>query len=215
MKIIKMNKKIGIIGAAINALTVLLFAIFLIANLPFAYFFVCILLSLSYVMMISIFDTECKPEYKGASKAGLLFGAVYCVLIIIVYFTQCTTVHNETLSEDIAKVLDYKYFGLMFNLDMLGYGIMALSTFFIGLTINVKNKKDKALKILLLVHGLFFFSCLIVPMLGIFKYNPSSTSNGGVIALVIWCIYFLPIGILSIFHFLNKEEVNKIERDDE
>lgn len=201
-----MNKKIGLIGSAINALTVLLFAIFLIANLPFAYFFVCIFLSLGYIMMISAFDTECKKENKTASKAGLLFGSVYCVLIIIVYFTQCTTVRNETLSEDIAKVLDYKYFGLMFNLDLLGYAMMALSTFFIGFTINVNNKKDKALKILLLVHGIFFLSCLIMPMFGIFKYDPSSHSNGGVIALVVWCIYFLPIGILSIFHFLDKEE---------
>ena len=65
---------------------------------------------------------------------------------------------------------------------------------------------EKALKILLLVHGIFFLSCLIMPMFGIFKYDPSSHSNGGVIALVVWCIYFLPIGILSIFHFLDKEE---------
>lgn len=203
-----MNKKIGIIGAAINALTVLLFAIFLIADLLFASFLVCIFLSLSYVMMISAFNTECKEENKGASMAGLLFGAVYCVLIVIVYFTQCTTVQNETLSPDIAKVLDYRYLGLMFNLDILGYGLMALSTFFIGFTINVKNKKDKALKILLLVHGIFFLSCFIMPMLGIFKANEGEKSYGGTIALVIWCVYFLPIGILSIFHFLEKEEAN-------
>jgi len=27
------------------------------------------------------------------------------------------------------------------------------------------------------------------------------SSSGGVIALVFWCVYFLPIGVLSYFHF--------------
>lgn len=56
--------------------------------------------------------------------------------------------------------------GLVFNLDLLGYGIMALSTSFIGLAINVQNKKDKVLKMLLLIHGIFFIGCLITPMMG-------------------------------------------------
>ena len=125
---------------------------------------------------------------------------------MIVYFTQCTSVLNDNLSKEALKVLDYSNMGLMFNLDLLGYAIMALSTFFIGFTINVKNKKDKALKYLLLIHGIFFISCLIMPMTGIFaKSDGSSSSIGGVIALEIWCAYFLPIGILSYSHFKNNK----------
>jgi hypothetical protein len=30
-----------------------------------------------------------------------------------------------------------------------------------------------------------------------------SSSIGGIIALEFWCAYFLPIGILSFFHFKN------------
>ena len=202
-----MNNKIGIIGAAINVLTVFLFALFMLINFITGSFFVCILLSLSYIMMISGLYNEVDNKNKVAGIIGLLFGAIYSTLIIIVYFTQCTTVLNETLSEDVRKVLDYKQMGLMFNLDILGYGIMALSTFFIGLSINAKNKIDQALKILLLVHGLFFFGCLILPMTGVFLNSAGETSIGGVVALEIWCIYFLPIGILSIIHFVkNKEE---------
>lgn len=202
-----MNNKIGIIGATINVLTVFLFALFMLINFITGSFFVCILLSLSYIMMISGLYNEVDNKNKVAGIIGLLFGAIYSTLIIIVYFTQCTTVLNETLSEDVRKVLDYKQMGLMFNLDILGYGIMALSTFFIGLSINAKNKIDKALKILLLVHGLFFIGCLILPMTGVFLNSAGETSIGGVVALEIWCIYFLPIGILSIIHFVkNKEE---------
>ena len=198
-----MNKKIGIIGSIINAITVLLFAIFLIIDFKFGYFFVCIFLSLSFIMMIATLENECTKENIVAGKVSLVLAGVYSTLIMVVYFTQCTSVINDNLNKEALKVLDYSYMGLMFNLDLLGYAIMALSTFFIGFTINVKNKKDKALKNLLLIHGLFFISCLIMPMTGIFANSDGSSSIGGVLALEVWCIYFLPIGILSYLHFKN------------
>ena len=196
-----MNRKIGMIGSLVNALTVLGFAVFLLTGFKFGYYFICIFLSISFVCMIAAFDAECTEENKVAGKVSMMFAAIYATYIMLVYFTQCTTVRNETLTGDVLKILDYSNLSLMFNIDLLGYGIMALSTFFIGLTIRVKNKKDKALKILLLVHGIFFLSCLIMPMTGMFVGSGGSTSNGGVLALEVWCIYFLPIGILSWMHF--------------
>ena len=63
---------------------------------------------------------------------------------------------------------------LLFNYDLLGYGMMALSTFFIGL----------------------FISCFIMPMTGVFtNMATGETGNGGTIALLIWCAYFFPIGV--------------------
>ncbi|MBR3116668.1 MAG: hypothetical protein IKF36_02195 [Bacilli bacterium] len=200
-----MNKKLGMIGSIINAITVLLFAIFLLIDFKFGYFFVCILLSISFIMMIASLENECTEKNKVAGKIALILAGVYSTLIMIVYFTQCTSVLNDNLSKEALKVLDYSSMGLMFNLDLLGYAIMALSTFFIGLTINVKNKYDKILKYLLLIHGVFFLSCLIMPMTGIFANSDGSTSMGGVMALEIWCLYFLPISILSYIHFKNNK----------
>ena len=196
-----MNKKIGMIGSAINAFTVLAFAICMLINFNFGSYFVCIFLALSFVMMVSAFEAECRTECKAAGKAALVFSAIYATLIAIVYYTQCTSVINDNLNDQAKRILSYKYMGLMFNLDLLGYGIMALSTFFIGLTINAETKADKALKALLLIHGVFFLSCFLMPMTGIFAGSNGSTSNGGVIALEIWCLYFLPISILSFLHF--------------
>ena len=201
-----MNKKIGFIGAVINALTVLLFAIFMIFDFTVGSFFICILLALSYIIMIGGLFSGFGKENKAIGIIGIALGAIYATLIIIVYYTQCTTVLNESLSEEASHILDYRYLGLMFNLDILGYGIMALSTFFIGLAFDAKNKIDKALKILLLVHGIFFLPCLIMPMTGMFVKTYDGTSIGGVIALEIWCLYFLPIGILSAIHFFKKED---------
>ena len=44
-----------------------------------------------------------------------------------------------------------------------------------------------------------------MPMTGIFANQSASGSMGGVIALEIWCLYFLSIGILSYFHFKNNK----------
>lgn len=198
-----MDHKIGMAGSLINALTVLLFAIFMITRFTLGYFFVCIILALSFCCMIGALDAESRDGTKGAGRIAMLFAAIYATLIIIVYYTQCTTVANENLGGDAQKILDYRYMGLMFNLDILGYGIMALSTFFIGLTVNVQNKIDKALKVMLLLHGLFFPGCLIMPMTGMFLGSHGSGSSGGYIALEIWCAYFLPIGILAFLHFKN------------
>jgi hypothetical protein len=196
-----MNRKIGMAGALINALTVFLFAVFLLVGFKFGYFFVCIILAISFVCMVAALEAQGTEDTRAAGRAALVFSAIYATLIIIVYYTQCTTVFNENLGEEAARILDYKYMGLIFNLDMLGYGIMAIATFFIGLTVKVNNKIDKALKFLLIGHGLFFPGCLIMPMTGVFISSTGSHSMGGVIALEIWCLYFLPVGILAFLHF--------------
>jgi hypothetical protein len=38
-------------------------------------------------------------------------------------------------------------------------------------------------------------------MTGLFLKSAGSESSGGAFALVIWCLYFLPIGILSYLQF--------------
>ncbi len=197
----KMKNKIGMIGSLMNAVAVALFAICMLIPFDFGSFFVCMFIAFSFAMMIAAFECECNEDNRVAGKLASIFAGIYAVLILIVYFTQCTTVLNEELSGQATRLLDYKYMSLLFNLDLLGYGIMALATFFIGLTIQVRNKRDKALKILLITHGIFFISCFIMPMTGMFLTEGESTSSGGTIALEFWCLYFLPIGILSFFHF--------------
>ncbi len=44
-----------------------------------------------------------------------------------------------------------------------------------------------------------------MPMTGMFaKMSSGGDGIGGRLALVVWCVYFLPIGILSFIHF-NKD----------
>ena len=148
---------------------------------------------------------ECENDRKVAANIGLILAAIYGTFIMLVYFAQLTTVNNEQLTEQAAKLLEFGKFGLIFNYDLLGYGMMALSTFFTGLSIKAENKADKWLKALMMIHGVFYFSCTFMPMTGIFsKMSSGGDGLGGRFALVAWCVYFFPIGILSFLHFRKR-----------
>ena len=201
-----LNRIIPKAGSAIVTVTVFLFAVFEIINFSMGSFFVCLILPIGFIMMTAGLHNECESNRKVAANIGLVFAAVYCMLIMLVYFTQLTTVKNEQLNEQVAKLLDFSRFGLIANYDLLGYGIMALSTFFTGLSMKAGNKTDKWLKALMMIHGAFFFSCTFMPMTGMFSKMLSGGDNiGGRLALVAWCAYFLPVGILSFLHFRKKE----------
>ena len=200
-----LNKMISKAGAAIVTVTVFLFALFLIIDYSMGSYFVCLILPLGFIIMTAGLHNECENDRKVAADIGMVLAAVYCVFIMLVYFTQLTTVNNDHLNEQAANLLTFNKFGLIFNFDLLGYGIMALSTFFTGLSMKAENRSDKWLKALMMIHGVFYFSCTFMPMTGMFS-NMSSGGDGlgGRLALVVWCVYFLPIGILSFLHFRKR-----------
>ena len=200
-----LNKILAKAGSAIVTVTVFLFAVFLIINFSMGSYFVCLILPIGFIMMTAGLQGECEDDRKVAANIGLILAAVYAAFIMLVYFSQLTTVKNEQLNEQAAKLLEFGKFGLIFNYDLLGYGVMALSTFFTGLSMKPNNKTDKWLKALLMIHGVFYFSCTFMPITGMFaKMSSGGDGIGGRLALVAWCVYFLPVGILSFLHFRKK-----------
>ena len=200
-----LNKTIAKVGSGIVTVTVFLFALFLIINYSMGSFFVCLILPLGFIMMTAGIHNECENDRKVAANIGLTLAAVYCTFIMLVYFTQLTTVNNEQLTEQVANLLEMGKCGLIFNYDLRGYGIMALSTFFTGLSMKAKNKADKWIKALMMIHGVFYFSCTFMPITGMFsKMSSDGDGLGGRLALVAWCVYFLPIGIFSFIHFRKR-----------
>ena len=200
-----LNKIISKVGSSIVTVTVFLFALFLMINFPTGYFFVCLILPIGFIMMTAGIQNECEGDRKVAANIGLILAAVYATFIMLVYFAQLTTVKNELLNEQAANLLVFGKFGLIFNYDLLGYGVMALSTFFTGLSMKPKNKVDKWIRVLMMIHGVFYFSCTFMPITGMFaKMSSDGNGIGGRLALVAWCVYFLPIGILSLLHFRSE-----------
>ncbi len=201
-----MNRKIGMISSLVNCICVLGFAVCMLCGTNFGSYLVCMFIAFSFVPMICAFSQECEPNKQAAGYSAMIFAGVYAVIILLVYFAQTTTVRLGGLNEQALQIIDYQRYGLYFSYDLLGYGLMALSTFFAGLTVRVKAKADKWLKWLLLIHGIFFISCLIMPMLGIFSTSMNGVDWVGVAVLEVWCLYFTPIGILSFLHFKNSSE---------
>ena len=201
-----MNRKIGIYSSVMNIAAVSGFALSMLIGTNFGSYFTSMFIAFSFVPMMCAFNSYGKTEHKAAGYTSMIFAGAYMVFILIVYFAQVTSVRLDGLQKEALQIIDYQYFGLFFNYDLLGYGLMALSTFFAGFTVDVKSKSDKWLKALLQIHGIFFISCLVIPMLGMFSADMEGSDWIGTMALEFWCIYFIPVGILSLMYFLNKSK---------
>jgi len=199
-----MNKKIGTIAALANVLSVSIFALATIFVWPFVAYFSSMFIAFSFVPMVCAFSAQATPDARTAGNTAVIFAGMYAVFIVIIYFTQLTTLRNETLSPEMTTLLDYSAFSWFFNLNLMGYGLMSLSTFFAGLTLRVRKKSHGVLKFMLLGHGIFFISGIIMPMLGVFSAMDDAHFIGSLI-LLIWCAIFIPIGMLSYF-YLQEEK---------
>ena len=103
---------------------------------------------------------------------------------------------HKSAAADVLKVLTYRELGsLMFNLNLLGYGLLWISTFFIGLSITGTRRTDRWLWWLLMVHGVFAPMCVALPILDVFASMPRSSCDAtGIAVLLVWCAYFAPSG---------------------
>ena len=199
-----MNKKIGAAGAIVDLIAVLGFAGSMLLSLNYVSYFCSMFIAFGFVIMMCGFLHFAAPERKTAGYAAVAFSAVYAAIILIVYFTQLTTVRLTGLTEQARDLLDFQQMGLFFSLDLLGYALMSLTAFFAGLTVEPKNKPTKWLRALLMIHGVFFISCLLMPMLGVFQAD--SPTWIGVAVLEFWCAYFFPIAALSLHYFRRQTE---------
>ncbi len=201
-----MNSTVGKVGAGVTGLAVLCFAISMI----FGFFTDTIFTSCVFSMFIALGFVPfagalaaVHPERRAAGMAAVAFAAVYAVIILLVYFAEVTTVRmNAGLSAEALSLISYGQAGsLFFNYDLLGYGMMALSTFFAGWMLQPKDRGDKALRALLMIHGVFFLSGLIMPMLPVFTEGTQGMDLMGTLILEFWCVYFLPVCILGWRYF--------------
>lgn len=201
-----MNRKIGMYASLVNVVAVTGFALSMLIGTNFWSYLSSIFIAFSFVVMMCSYCFFAKSEVKLAGLAAVGFGVMYAAINSLVYYTQITTVHQGELTEQAVQLLDFQQFGLIFNYDMLGYALMALATFFAGLTVAVNTGRDRLLKGLLFVHGVFFISCFIMPMLNVFTPDMAGSDWIGTAVLVFWCVYFIPVGVLSYVYFSKRSQ---------
>ena len=200
-----MNRKIGMYSSIVNFCSVIAFAMCMVIGFNFGSYLVCMFIAFSFIPMMCAFNNYSSQDKKTSGYTSIIFSGVYAVIILLVYFAQVTAIRNDGLNEQAIQIINYEMFGLFFSFNLLGYGIMALATFFAGLTIEPKKKSDTWLKWLLIIHGVFFVSCFIMPMLGLFNADMQGAELIGTIVLMFWCVYFAPVGILSFVFFKNRD----------
>jgi hypothetical protein len=204
-----MNRKVGMYSSILTFLAVLLFALCMLFGILLkndtigknCSYLSSIFIAFGFIPMVCSYLLFTKNEYKSLGLIALSFSIMYGITVIIVYFTQLTTVRISQLSDEIIDLLDFQKSGLFFNYDLLGYGFMAISTFFIGIKLETNNKHEKILKNLLCIHGIFAITCFIIPMMGVFNKDMAGGDIIGIIVLEFWCIYFMPICVLSYKYF--------------
>lgn len=201
-----MNKKLGIIASAVTLLGVIGFALSMLFGAEYLSYLSSMFIAWGFVPMICAFAATGRADTKAAGYTAVAFAAVYAVFIMLVYFTQLTAVRLSVLPPQAEQILDYTKFGLFFSLDLLGYGFMALATFFAALTVMAETQGDKWLRGLLAGHGLFAVACVIMPMLGLFSADTAGADLIGVLILEFWCVYFIPVSILAWRHFAGKQK---------
>jgi len=198
-----MNAVVAKTGSVITAVAVAAFGVCMLAGFSFGSYMAGMFIAFGFVMMIAGFHAASAKEHRASANAALAFAAVYAVLVLLVYYAQVTAVRLDPLGEEALGILDFKRFGLFFSYDQLGYAVMSLATFFAGLTVRVRSGADQWLKWLLIVHGVFFVGSFLVPMLGVFRPGMEWV---GTLILEVWCLYFLPVCVLSYLHFARKDE---------
>lgn len=199
-----MNHQIGKLGAVVTGVAVLTFAVSMIIGSLFTSCLSSMFIALGFIPFVcGLSAVNPGQDRKAVGLTAIGFAAVYAVIILLVYFAEITTVRmNPSLSAETLSIISYGRMGsLFFNYDLLGYGLMGLSTFFIAFTLRPQDKGDKALRALLMIHGVFFVTCLIMPMLPVFTENMAGGDLMGTLILEFWCAYFIPICILGYRYF--------------
>ena len=202
-----LNHSLGMVCSLGALACTVLFLVGLLFAWPTLSFAVCLFLSWFYVGLACVYAHYAPDECKAAATAGIAIAVVYSVFTNLVYYTQLTTVAQGDADAAVLKLLTFEPGSWTFGFDLLGYGLMALSTFLIGLALTANTRRDRALRFLLLLHGAFFPFCVAAPALGLFRPNERAAELGGTLALMGWCLYFAPILVLSYLHFRDKVAV--------
>ena len=128
-------------------------------------------LAFSYLILAVSIHNFVPQHRKIFSHVGLVLAILYAALIIIVYYVQLTFVIPNLIRntvEEISVFIFIPFNSFLFALDVLGYGIMNLSTLFFAFAFE-KTGPEKWIRYFLIMNGVLFptnlFSMLFPPLL--------------------------------------------------
>lgn len=205
--------RIGFIAALLVSVEVGLFGLLMAASLIFTQadlsnlsYLVGFLIAPSFVTMMTAIFYYASDEKKIWAHLGVLFSVVYAAMVLFVYYLQLVVVGTKSLqaSSEILKPFVYMPGTPIFAIDILGYGFMALSTFFAAFVFD-GGKIEIWIKRLFILHGVIGITSLLVPAFMVVEQGSKSGDVFGSLALIFWTLIFIPAVVLLAFLFRNKK----------
>ena len=206
---------IGRAAALSIAITTIVFAISLIWEMislsAFAMnlgYIASILIAISVVIMMAGFYDVTREQLKIFGLLALVSSIIYAPFCISTYFLQLSIVafNPLNLSSEVLKAINFKPGSPTFAIDMLGYGFLCLSTLAAGFALA--EAKDKVLRVLCFFHGAIAVPTFAAPIIsGIFLSTSGQTNDIGSYILLFWCIVFVPIALLFMRYFKERQRL--------
>lgn len=206
---------IGFVASVTAAALVFAFAILLVVAMRFPEanlysYLACFLLAPSFVIMTACVHSVAPEDKKIWSRIGLLFAVIYAVFCTLTYYIQWVFIRPNQLIMpiELVKLLSFQNGTLMFDVDMLGYGFLCLSTLFTSGVFT--GRENRWIKIFYIINGVLFLPTLIYPGLGIAQdtgtANPDDTF--GSFVMLFWTFLFTPLAVMTA-GFFKKQMIKK------
>lgn len=196
----------GRIASGLVALAVVLFGALIalgsVADTLTASFVVCgTLLPPAFVAMTAALAMRVEGDRRIWGGLAVAFATVYVVPCTTCYALQIFVVRGDPLSlgPDLLRALAFAPGSAAFALDMVGYGFMALSSLFLGLALG--SRELRGLRAANLVHGALFLPTWVTPALPFPPPGDGPGLDAGGVAMLAWCLLFLPIPLLAFRSF--------------
>jgi len=167
-----------------------------------------LLLAISVVIMMACFYDVTREPLKMFGLLALVSSILYAPFCISTYFLQLSIVASNplNLSGEVLKAITFKPGSPTFALDMLGYCFLCLSTLAAGFTLT--EAKDKVLRAFCFFHGALAVPTIASPIIsGFFLTTSGETDFTGHYVLLFWCVVFVPIALLFMRYFEERQRV--------
>lgn len=157
----------------------------------------CLLLALTFPIVLSCIHFSTPAERKIWSWLGLMFAIMYGAILTTNYWLLATIV-RESIEKGYTEGLAWFVIGSPHSItnavEGIGYGFMGLSTFFAGFAF-AGGRLERWIKRLLVINGVAGFSSVAL--------TPVISMAIAWVSLIIWCITF-PVAFVLVAAMFKK-----------
>ncbi|MBN2352626.1 MAG: hypothetical protein JXD23_08680 [Spirochaetales bacterium] len=205
--------KIGTGAAVAAAAETALFAESLVLGMavksaagPIAGFIVSFFLAPSVVVMMAAAYYRTPADRKIVGLLALAAAVLYAPFCMGNYLIQLAVVSTNPIGirPETLKLISFIPGSPAFALDMLGYAFLCLTT--LAAAFTLPDPRDRALRVLCLVHGALVLPTLAAPVMsGMYRSGDGGANDIGNWVLLFWCAIYAPIAVLFARYFGRKK----------